>query len=314
VLPQTLSKYWVPDLAARLEKEPKKWKGLAQSIVFRVQTDDERALATLRSLATSSDAELRRMAISAIIYSHQALSGDAQLDDTTRKLIEDALQSKDPATVRSTLQLLTYVSPASGGYGTGGMGGGRGYGGGKSPPPPTPQLRYRSAMFPLLLFHADESVRREARSILRYLDDKDAPQVVEQLVAVLKDRSRSKDPIAAMRAVAAMGVKGKHVMPELIDILMTSNDLPVRDAAMVALVRCSGKHVVPEGNSNSIFDAVEQVLGEQATEEQLKIIMNEFNAPRDELGSGEQRIQRLTDENNAILPPENQNLGGGGFF
>jgi hypothetical protein len=194
------------------------------------------------------------------------------------------------------------------------MGGGRGYGGGKSPPPPTPQLRYRSAMFPLLLFHADESVRREARSILRYLDDKDAPQVVEQLVAVLKDRSRSKDPIAAMRAVAAMGVKGKHVMPELIDILMTSNDLPVRDAAMVALVRCSGKHVVPEGNSNSIFDAVEQVLGEQATEEQLKIIMNEFNAPRDELGSGEQRIQRLTDENNAILPPENQNLGGGGFF
>jgi hypothetical protein len=83
---------------------------------------------------------------------------------------------------------------------------------------------------------------------------------------------------------------------------------------MVALVRCSGKHVVPEGNSNSIFDAVEQVLGEQATEEQLKIIMNEFNAPRDELGSGEQRIQRLTDENNAILPPENQNLGGGGFF
>jgi hypothetical protein len=154
-------------------------------------------------------------------------------------------------------------------------------------------------------------VRLRARRLLQYLDDNDAADLAPELALVMKDQARGKDRVEAIRALAALGREESIV--ELINILMTSDELAVRDAAMVALVRCSGKQVGP-GDPTSFYNAIDQALTERASKEQRKQIMDEFNAPRDALGSGVQRMQRLSDENSAILPPETQHLGGGGFF
>src|SRR5262249_39992258 len=51
--PQTLVKFWLPELAARVERDPKKWKDLASNLFYRVKLDDESVIKTLRSLAES---------------------------------------------------------------------------------------------------------------------------------------------------------------------------------------------------------------------------------------------------------------------
>jgi beta-lactamase regulating signal transducer with metallopeptidase domain len=297
---QSLATYWVPGLSGRYDQNPKQWKWLAIMLLSRLQTDDPDVLGLLRSLAASDDSQLRGEALSALVRAGRSREVSPPLDEATRKLIDSALASGDTNLTHSTLLSLIHSWQEMGGLG-------------ESPKIMT-KVVYRPSNLPFLLFHKDEQVRLQARRIAKLLDQKDADELAKQLTDVLNDDSRVKDHISALRALAALGVKAKSVTPALVEILTTSEELPTRDAATVALVRCSGKQAVLEGHSNFNCDAINEALVEHATKEQREQILKKFNAPREALGSGEERIQRLTIENNAILPPESQNLGGGGFF
>ncbi len=307
--PQTLAPYWVPDLAARIEKEPNKWKWLTAHLYSRVRTGDEAVVKILQTVAASGDRQLRREALGALIRSSQTGSDGPQLDEKTRKLIDDALASKDPAVVRSTLQLLVNYPPNSGG---GGGGGGGGFGGGSTLP--TPQLLYRPAMFPKLLFNSDEDVRRQARGISQILDGKDASQLVDQLLAVLKDKSRKSDHIEAIRGLAALGGKAAKASPELIDILKTSEDQATLAAAMVAVVRCADKPATIDGGGEKKrfnVDVLDEVFSKQLTDEE-RLDLSKRTGESNE--KAEKFNERLIQEDAAILPASSPYLGGGGFF
>ena len=45
---QPLAEHWLPALATRVEKEPKKWRWLAANLLRRLQTNDEKAIAILQ--------------------------------------------------------------------------------------------------------------------------------------------------------------------------------------------------------------------------------------------------------------------------
>lgn len=297
---QTLATYWVAGLSDRFGKYPKQWKWLTVMLLSRLQTDDPEVLGVLRSLAETNDSQLRAEVLSALVRAGRSRDASPPLDEATRKLVDSALASDDSDFVHSTLLSLMYSRQEMGGLGENTTF--------------RTKLVYRPSNLPLLLFHKDEHIQLQARRIAKLLDRKDADELVKQLTDVLKDPSRVKDRIAAMRTLAALGDKGKNAIPVLIEMFKTSDDVPTRVAAMVALVHCSGKKAVLEGHSNFNFDAIAEALAEHATDEQRQQVIDEFYAPNEALGSGEQRIQRLTVENNNIVPPESQNLGGGGFF
>ena len=302
---QPLAKYWVSDLAARLEKDPKNWRSLAVFLLSRLQTDDEPTLAIVRKQAASGDGEVRSTALNALVYSRQSLTGGPQLDDKTRQLVDEALQSKDTAIVRSALQLLLYAPPNVEDFRGGG------YGGGVAPPP---QLRYRPEMLSSLLFHADEGIRRQTRDTLPLLDTQVAAQVADQLLAVLKDKSRKRDHVEAMRALAIMGNKAAKANRVLLEMVKSADDQATLAAAIVATIRCAGKQPTVEKDgarqlNGDVFDEV--IVGKLSGEERnsLENVLGESNE-----ASAKRMLDFVIQEESTLLPPNNQNVGGGGFF
>ena len=90
-----LAKYWLPEIIARTEKEPVKWKWLASQLISQLRTDDEAVLKELRALAASDKSPLRS---DALACDHRIRR---KINDADHKLIDDALQSDDSNVVRS---------------------------------------------------------------------------------------------------------------------------------------------------------------------------------------------------------------------
>lgn len=296
---QSLAPYWVPDLAARLQKDPKKWKWLGIFVFGRLNSDDKATLANLQSLAASADADFRGTFLGALIRSSSPRGGAQQIDEKTRNLIDDALQSKDSAIILATLPELLHYPQG---------GGGGGYGGAP------PQLIYWPAKCPSLLFHADKDVRFQARRVAHYIDEKDAPQLVVQLLAILKDKSRDEDHIEAIRALAALGDKAAKASPDFVNILKSSDDQATLDAAIAALLRSANKPVsfASGGGKSANLDVLDELLGKQLTADEVAALAKKIGRTTED--STRKLIDRLTAED-AVLPPlTNSNLGGGGFF
>lgn len=282
-----LAKYWVPDLAIRLEKEPKKWQWLAVHLLNRLKTDDPEVIAVVQSLAQNGPSGVSSAALGALARSNQSSDGVRRFDDKTRELVAEKLKSDDLVAVSSAMSLLLYYPQA---------GGGGGFGGGASR---EPKLILLPELVPLL-FHADEGIRKQARRTLHPIDEKDAPQVVQELSNVLKDASRSGDHVEAIRALAAMGPKAQSAVPTLRKILAdSSEDSPLRFAAAVALYSID--------NSN-----YRKMLAE-ALGRELEIELNENG----EIYWRSEPKSRLFEvgfdaESAEIFPPENPGQGGGG--
>jgi beta-lactamase regulating signal transducer with metallopeptidase domain len=292
---QTLAPFWVVGLSERLEKDRKEWKWLAVMLFSRLQTDDPETLGVLRKLAASKDSQLRSLALMALIRMDRAGKQPPELDAATRKLIDSALASDDLDLIGMTLPSLVWSMQEGGGWG-----------GGEAKV--TTKLLHVPLNLPFLLFHQHEGVRLQARRLVKLLDQGDADALVTQLVSVLKDRSRAKDHIAALRALAALGEKGKNATPDLVEVLKVSDEQPKLDAALVAMIGISGQ---PAFNDRGEFnlDLLSQILSGRANEQELDVIGKKFTGP-----NADKLAERLAKEYNAVLPPENQNLGGGGFF
>lgn len=221
---RSLAEIWVPELARRLKADPKKWRWLAAHVFGRVTTQDETALAALQELGAEGPQEIRGAALGALVRSARSRPEvNGRIDDATRKLLADVLASDDPSQIAVAVQLLLEGGPSGM---SGGMGGG-------TQATRAPRLIFMPELVPLL-FHADEDVQRQARGVLRYVSEEDAPQVVKPLVGVLKNESRSGDQIAAMRALAAIGGRAKEAIPALQEVLKQSDDKEELLAALVA--------------------------------------------------------------------------------
>lgn len=291
----SLAKYWIPDLTARMRKEPKRWNNLASHLFYELRTYDPQVVAEIESLAASDLPELRSVALTNLVYSRREGYGGTQFDDKTRALLLTALKSKDVEEIKNALSLLLYGPAGSGG---GGGGGG-----------PKWKLLFLPELIPLL-FHADESVRQLTRDRLRYASEKDAPAVLEAIVAVLKDKSRERDHIDAIRAITALGVAAQSSMQktgaarELTELCKRTEDRKLLIAALVAWARTMGKEV-RLGDLND----PQAVLRDGEIEADIDKILAKIGPPTDEYKAACQ----LEEESITGTKPITT-AGGGGFF
>jgi HEAT repeat protein len=214
---RSLAEHWVPDLAARLEKDPKRWSMLAIWVLDRLQADqfwidNNQVLDTLHSLAKDGPPQVRIAALGVLVRASRAKSGGPHIDDRTRELIVAALKSEDRIAALGAIDFLQYHPPGPG----------------------VRLLAFQPELVPLL-FHAEELVRQHARGALRYIDEKDAPPVVEQLLAVLNDDARKPDHLHAIRGLAAIGPRAKPAEAKLKELLQGSVNASDRFAAGTAL-------------------------------------------------------------------------------
>ncbi len=291
---QTLAPYWVPDLTARLQKEPKKWKWLAVNLLSQLQTDDESTLKIVRDLESSGENGVRSAALGVLVRAGRTVTGGSQLDEKTRQLIDKNLESKDPEMIRAALGYLVYSPPFSGGMAQ------------------RPKLLYQPAALPKLLFHADEQVRRRTRGLLPLLDDATATGLVDQVVAILKDPSRQRDRIDAIRAISGLGKKAAKATPALAEILKSSDDQPTLAATMVALAQIAGRAA-----DNVVLQkvhplVVKQYLGIELTDDESKALRAKIGGEDDERRN--EFLDGVRQEQQQILSLQNANVGGGGVF
>ena len=66
----------------------------------------------------------------------------------------------------------------------------------------------------------------------------------KELLAVLKDKSRKRDHIEAMRALAVMGDKAAKAKGALIEMVVSADNQTTLAAAIVATVHCAGKRPI----------------------------------------------------------------------
>ena len=190
-----MAKYWVPDLVARLAKDPKKWKPLAIQLFRQLDTNDDTAIAALEPLAKSSPADLRAAALQGLVQSSAMRSSDGNhYDDKAEAAVASALKSNDPQLIGVALAMLRMYEPT----GQGGAGSAT----------VKPKLTFQHEVVPLLL-HSDEKVRQEARGELRWLDQKYSPPIAEKLIHVLENPNQQADRIHAIRALAALSGTGR---------------------------------------------------------------------------------------------------------
>ena len=77
--------------------------------------------------------------------------------------------------------------------------------------------------------------------MLASIQDDDAPQLVESLLAILKDDSRKADRIAAIRALGAIGPKAAFAQTQVEQIFSNvSQDMPLRVATGFAIDKIEG--------------------------------------------------------------------------
>jgi hypothetical protein len=244
-----MAKHWVPSLAGRLVKEPQKWELLAINLLRRLQTVDKDVTKILHSLAETAPERVRRLALGALVRSNRLQSGGPQIDDATQALLTNALKSKDPAVIGSALDWLLY-----------------------QPPGAQPQLIFQPELIPLL-FHSDQTVQQAARFRLAFIQDGDAPQVVESLLAVLKDDSRKPDHIAAIRALGTIGPKAAASQPQLEALFDDeSQDEPLRVAAAFAVDKIEGG-----GRLRGKLDQVVNDLDDERAQTKLIQLINAEN-------------------------------------
>jgi hypothetical protein len=293
-----LAPYWVPELAKRVEKDPKKWSMLAAHLFYALITDDPAVIASLQSIASSGSAEMRGNALYALVQSARAKKPGGAVDDKTRDLIDAALQSKNTEMVRATLPLLQY-SPSMG------MGGGARQS--------DLQVLFRPALIPLL-FDSDEQTRRQTRQMLSSISEKDATNVIAAVLAVLKDKSRERDHLEAVRALAAVAgrdplhMKALGAVDELQKLCKTTDDGQMFVATLVALTQSLGSSDIQFGSSDKKEIAR---LFEGASDEELDALSRRIEADRETLPD------QFKDELNLIYnQAETSNVGsvGGGFF
>lgn len=262
----TLAKYWLPDLVDRLKKDPQKWKDLAAMLMYRLRTDDPVLIATLQSLAESGPGEVRGDALGTLVALSRERTPGPQLDDKTQTLVDSALRSQDSELVRSALGQLPYYKDSN-------------RGGGRFGSSTLPQLLYRPAMVSAL-FDPNEDVRRYARSLLQYIDQKDAPDLINQLVAVLADDSRAHDHIEAVRAVAAIGgrapdaIKAAKVPRLLMGLCQNSKDKELILASLVALEDTCGPNDIRHGTHD--MPELKRALPE-LNESQINAVLNKID-------------------------------------
>lgn len=285
------AKFWIPVLANRLQGDSKKWKWLACNLLDRLRTDDKASLKIVQGLASIDDNSIRGSVIGAVVRG--ARTGKYPLDESTRKLIDQSLESKDPEMVRIALIYMVSYPPPGNALDS------------------QPALPYKPTALPKLLFHADSEVRRQARRLLPLLDDKATTDLVDQLIAILKDPSRQRDRIDAIRAIGIVGKKAAKATPALADILKSSDDQPTLAATMVALARIADRraeNVIIQGVQPQF---VKHNFGIELTNEESRTLQNRISG---EDGTKQKEfLERLRQEEQQVPSLQNANRGGGVF-
>ncbi len=279
-----LAKLWLPDLAARLKEDPDKWTGPTWNLMGRFRTDDPRLRAIVESLVANDSPDVRSTALSALIRSTKSFEdGRISFGDQTHKLMTDALKSSEPIMVHAVLEhLYHYPQPGRPGEAL------------------KPTLIFQPELVPLL-FHDDENLQQRVRGLFHIIDPKDAPKVVEQLTAELQDQTPERR-LAAIRAIGAIGPKAEAALPSLKELVNSSSDKKTLLATYAAM-----EHILREVNTHK-----GRVFGEAFTE---SLSEEEKNAVLEKLDYGSPGfLNNIGQENALILPPQSQQLGGGGGF
>ena len=162
-----------------------------------------------------------------------------------------------------------------------------------------------------LLFHADEEIRREARGVLRSIDNKDAPPVVRQLLAVLDEDSRKPDHLHAIHGLAAMLQRSREAIPSLKRVLKQSDDRELLLAALAAVWRIESGTIAPVPYGE-MFD---MTMNQTLTDEELSAVKQKLGYADSE--DSKEFMQAFWQAANAHFPSDNQGqglYGGGGFF
>jgi beta-lactamase regulating signal transducer with metallopeptidase domain len=275
-----LARYWAPDLASRLKRDPQKWGGLAYFLLTNVRSNDPEVQAVIRSLAVDAPADVRGAALGALVRSSFTQGRKLELDAQTRDLLREALESDDLMMVHAALQALQF--PVSAGY-----------------------VEPRTVIFlpelVPLLFHDDENIQLFARGCLQNIDSKDAPKVMDHLVNTLKDDAAKPDRrLAAIRALGAMGAIAESALASLKRVITPSADKSTLIATYVAMEAITKARHTRNYSSFGISE-----FSEELGEDSKKVVYGKMDTGSPKF---EENISR---EKQAAVP---QFMGGGGGF
>jgi len=224
----SLAEFWLPGLVERTKDDPGKWRPLLAYAVGQLRSDNPQVIGLLRTLAVEGPAEVRGSALGALVRSERISDRTGSLSEETRKLLAAALTSDDLDQRRSALWLLVYDPNNPWTLGWNGMGDAR--------------LFYLPEIVGPLL-GADEELRQRARLQLQYVQAKDAPALVEQLLKILNDDSRAAEHVETIRAIAAMGPAGVAATEELKKIVLEGEKDGEAISAILALACVNEKGV-----------------------------------------------------------------------
>ncbi len=290
----SLAEFWLPDLVARMKDDPGKWKPLLVYAVSQLRTDNPQVIGLLRTLAAEGPAELRGGALGALVRSERTSDRTGKLSEESRKLLGAALVSNDPDRIRSALWLLVYDANNPWAVGWNQM--------------TNPRLLFLPEIVEPLL-GADDDVRQRARLQLQYVQAKDAPAMLEQLLRVLHDDSRAAEHVDAIRAIAAMGPAAVAATEELNKIVAGSEDEDAVIAAVFA-VACI--------NDKAMMTKLDQgMLDWQAISQSYVSAIHLNRNEADELGKRLNKIERFSprlEEEAKVIFPESRPRSGGGMF
>jgi hypothetical protein len=241
----------------------------------------------LRSLAAEGSSDIRSAALNALLESNKwQHAGQLVLDDQTRKLMADALQSNDHQIIWANLRHLVRneVPDEDGGQ-------------------MKRVLIFQPELVPLL-FHDDKHLQRNVRGAIRHITAADAPQVVEQLVAALNDDSKTPEHrLAAIRALAAIGNNAESAIPALQNVVNATTDKQTLVALFCAMMR-----IVGEPNKSVTHVSVFNRLTERMDADDKDAVQEKLDF------DSETFAKQLAKESEAALPPDQYLGGGGGFF
>jgi len=290
----SLAEFWLPDLVVRMKDDPGKWQPLLVYAVGQLRTDNPQVIGLLRTLAEQGPAEVRGGALGALVRSERISDRTGTLSEETRKLLAAALTSDDLDQRRSALWLLVYDPNNPWALGWNGMGDAR--------------LFYLPEIVGPLL-GADEELRQRARLQLQYVQAKDAPELVEQLLKVLKDESRAAEHVEAIRAIAAMGPAGAAATEELKKVVFEGKDENAIIAAVLAVACINDKEVAAKLNQGGLMtrSITPSFVGAIQVDNER---VNELNNKLSEIDRFSPRLE----EEAKVIFPESRPRQGGGMF